>query len=158
MYVGAGIYRLGRRSPAARHGGVPIVALIAVMFCLRASFRGHFEPAVRASERALGAAVVEHVPLNQRVLIEVVDYGYFAVFAASGRPNDFVTDRSVDPRRSKQPNAFVSSSAVKARARIAGARFVAGRVSAATSGLGKSIYDDGRLGLWRLDSAKPGRP
>ncbi|MFP6683670.1 MAG: glycosyltransferase family 39 protein [Polyangiaceae bacterium] len=158
MYVGAGIYRLGRRAPAARHGGLPIVGLIAVMFCLRASFRGHFEPAVRASERALGAAVAGHVPPNQRVLIEAVDYGYFAVFAASGRPNGFVIDRSVDPRRPKQPSAFVSASALKARARIAGARFVAGRVSAATNGLGKSVYDDGRLGLWRLDSAKPGRP
>jgi hypothetical protein len=158
MYVGAGIDRLGRRSPAARYGGAPVVGLIAIMFCLRASFRGHFEPAVRASERALGAAVAGHVPPNQRVLIEVEDYGYFAVLAASGRPNDFVIDRSVDPRRSEQPSAFVSASAVKTRARVAGARFVVGRMSAVTDGLGTAVYDDGRLGLWRLDSAKPGRP
>lgn len=42
--------------------------------------------------------VAAKTPAGARVLVQAVDYGYFAIEAASGRPESFELDHSLDPR------------------------------------------------------------
>jgi hypothetical protein len=148
MYVGAWAQRFAARNSAVRHAGAVVVALLAAMFCLRAGFRGHFVD--RGPQRALGRAVAERVPRGEKVLLEVVDYGYFAVLAASGRPSDFVLDRSLDPRLPVEPGAFVQPATIEARRRAVAATFIAARRSQVTRSLGEPLFEVGGHALWRI--------
>jgi hypothetical protein len=61
----------------------------------------------RESEVEIGALVAAKTPPGARVLIQNVDYGYFAIEAASGRPEAFELDRNLDPRDPVQAPAFI---------------------------------------------------
>jgi hypothetical protein len=67
----------------------------------------------REAELAVGREVAARVPAGERVYLEVVDYGYFAVQAASERPWDFVLSGKVDPARGGE---VLGESVVRARA------------------------------------------
>lgn len=59
--------------------------------------------AQRDSEVAIGALLRDKTKPSDRVMIEATDYGYFAVQAASGRPEMFELDRDLDPRHPSPP-------------------------------------------------------
>jgi len=66
---------------------------------------------------------------GQKVLVEVANYGYFAILAGSGRPEDFIPDRSLDPRATLARSSFESVALLDARVDEIGARAVVGRRS-----------------------------
>lgn len=103
--------------------------------------------AARSDEERLGARVAEEPP--GAVLLEVRDYGYFAIQAASGSPARFVLDRTPDPRATTEPSSFRDEAALRERVRSTGARLVLGWESAATGWLGEPLAAAGALRLWR---------
>jgi len=74
----------------------------------------------REDEVRIGAAVAANVPAGAKVYVEVTDYGYFAVLARSGRPEDFVLDRDLDPRHPTEPRSFATADDLAAWARERG--------------------------------------
>ena len=88
---------------------------------LRATWLFKETVAHRRAELAIGQVVRDTVPAGERVFLEVVDYGYFAVLAASGRPWDFELSGKVDPARGGEA---LGEAEVKARAHAAGIRTV----------------------------------
>lgn len=76
--------------------------------------------ASRRDELAIGHEVAQRVPAGERVFLEVVDFGYFAVLAGSQRPWDFVLSGKVDPARGGEA---LGDEEVTVRAREAGATF-----------------------------------
>ena len=60
----------------------------------------------RSPELSLGRQIAERVPPGERVAIEPSDYGYFAIMAASGRPEMLTVTRSLDPRKKDEPRVM----------------------------------------------------
>jgi hypothetical protein len=89
--------------------------------------REHF--AHRADETAIGRAASTLVPPGERVLLEVTDYGYFAVMASFARPEDIVLDRSIDPRSGPSRSSFDDRAALSRRVAESGARFIIARAA-----------------------------
>ena len=52
----------------------------------------------RETEVELGQWLKAHVAPRQSVLIDPIDYGYFAIEAAMARPGSVLLGRSLDPR------------------------------------------------------------
>lgn len=106
--------------------------------------------AARGDEEAAGRAAATLARPGEPVLIEVADYGYLAVIAALGRPEDAVRDRSVDPRDAKRGSSFTDATAIEARVTSAGARWVVARVGdPARAALGEPIVRRGAWGVFR---------
>lgn len=84
----------------------------------------------REDHARAGAEVAAATRPGQKVLVEVVDYGYFAILAGSGRPEDFIPDRSLDPRTTLARSSFESVALLDARLDEVGARAVVGRRAA----------------------------
>lgn len=78
----------------------------------------------RESEVAMGRLVARETPADARVLIEVKDYGYFAIEASSGRPERFDTDRELDPRFRTAAPTYDSEAAFVRDLRARGFAFV----------------------------------
>lgn len=110
---------------------------------------GWYEGAPRPREVAAGRALAAAVPKAERVLVDTrdlggIDYGYYAVIAAFGRPLDAEIDRDQDPRKPRGASAFEDQERLRARlressaraalvwgeARVANARALGGRVVA----------------------------
>ncbi|UQA62396.1 glycosyltransferase family 39 protein [Polyangium aurulentum] len=103
----------------------------------------------RREEVAIGDAARSLVPPGERVLVEVVDYGHFAVTAALARPEDVVLDRDLDPRKPARASSFADRAALVGRLEETGARWLIGRPSAATAeALGPPRLVHGSFGLW----------
>jgi hypothetical protein len=134
VIAGALLVELQRAGGTRTRRGA-IAALVVVALLGGRSIRKRHPPAMapRGDEVAVADRVAAVVPAGERVLIEVVDYGYFAVQAGSGRPEDLVPDRDLDPRKEKVASAFRGQSALEARAREVGARWVVGRAPIAGS-------------------------
>lgn len=108
----------------------------------------------RQAEVAIGRAAAAAVPAGDKVLLQVEDYGYLAVVAATGRPEDVVPDRSPDPRLERAPSSFRSADALRARAAAVGARAVVARTDApAANELGAPLATIDEWGVWRVDVA-----
>jgi hypothetical protein len=101
----------------------------------------------RAAELAIGAAVAGD---RAAILLEVIDYGYYAVLAASGRPDAFVLDRRVGPRGPLGESSFRSHDALRRRIAEVSATHVVGRKGAATEPLGQPAQQTGAWALWEL--------
>ena len=85
------------------------------------------------------------------MLIEVADYGYLAVTAALGRPEDAVPDRSVDPRDGPSASSFSETAALRRRVVASGARWAAARPGApARAALGAPVAQRGAWALFRV--------
>jgi hypothetical protein len=81
----------------------------------------------RGDEEAIGHVLASVSRPGEPVLVEVADYGYLAVEAALGRPEDVVRDRSIDPRDAKVPSSFDDPGALAQRLAAAGARWAVAR-------------------------------
>ncbi len=81
----------------------------------------------RDGEEAIGRALAARARPGEPVLVEVADYGYLAVQAALGRPEDAIPDRSVDPREAKTASSFTDAAALRLRLVATGARWAAAR-------------------------------
>jgi hypothetical protein len=144
---------LGRRPAASLLGAwLPPLALVAALAVVR---RPPAEAAFaqRADEVALGAGLGRLVPAGEPVLVEAVDYGHFALAAASGRPEDLVIDRDLDPRLgSAPPDSFADADALARRSEGARARWLAGRAAAGAAVVavgGSPAFVAGGWVLWR---------
>jgi hypothetical protein len=113
----------------------------------------------RADEVAVGRAAAALVPAGEPVLIEVADYGYFAVLAAFGRPGDAVLDRSIDPRDPPAASSFDDGAALRRRAAEAGAAYFVARPAPAVEALaGPPLATSGGWALWMRPGATPRHP
>jgi 4-amino-4-deoxy-L-arabinose transferase-like glycosyltransferase len=111
--------RLGRREIT-----VLVASLALAMPFVRAwwLYKESFAP--REAEVAIGREVATKVEPGALVLVETIDYGYFAVQAASGRPESVKPEGRVDPVHGGAPMA---PHQLAIRARLRGARYVVGR-------------------------------
>jgi hypothetical protein len=90
------------------------------------------------------------------VLIEVADYGFLAVEAGLGRPEDAVRDRSVDPRDAKEPSSFDDVASLRRRLSNAGIRWAAARVGEPVrAAMGAPVETRGAWGLFHGMEAPP---
>jgi hypothetical protein len=102
----------------------------------------------RKDEVAIGRAAARTAHPGERVLVEAVDYGHFAVTAGLGRPEDSVIDRDLDPRRGQTLSSFEDPARLARKLAETGARHVIGRVSPATAQLGPPVVAHGAWALW----------
>ena len=152
VFVGAGLERAWRRAAArvrlGMAGALAALGLFGILalrpWCSRIDGFG-----ARADEVAIGRAARD-LEAGERVLVEVVDYGHYAVMAGSGEPERFELDTEVDRKLHGGPTSFASLHALRARLAESGARCAAGRVTPVTLGLGEPIATAGALGLWCL--------
>ncbi|MEZ4295620.1 MAG: glycosyltransferase family 39 protein [Polyangiaceae bacterium] len=83
----------------------------------------------RSPEEDIGALAAREAPAGRPIFIAgVQDYAYFAIFAGSGRPDDFVLDREIDPRKPPTDN---TPAALARRLRESGATHVIARIDGA---------------------------
>jgi 4-amino-4-deoxy-L-arabinose transferase-like glycosyltransferase len=153
VFVGAELSRRGREQ-SPRTVAVGIGACVAVLAMSALVVRPRVVPAEpfvdRTEQIALGRAVATVVPADALVLLQVVDYGYFAVLAASGRPESFILDRSVDPRHGGRGSSFGSADALQLRLHQTGASYIAADRRLAPAVAGGPIREVGPWGLWSV--------
>jgi len=151
VFIGAELSRRARvSSPRTVAVGLGLCAVVLAVGALVVRPRVvPADPFVDRNEQiALGRAVAMAVPPDARVLLQVIDYGYFAVLAASGRPESFIIDRSVDPRHGTRGSSFASAEALHIRLRQTCASFVVANRMARSAMAGSPIREVGRWGLW----------
>ncbi|AKT37507.1 hypothetical protein [Chondromyces crocatus] len=132
-----------------RRAGIAAVGLLLVggLFVRRYFRLEHFNP--RTDEVAIGQAAAAWVPEGQRVLLEVVDYGYFAVLAGLARPGEVVLDRSIDPRDPPVASSFLEPEGLRMRVKATGAGFFIARATEALEKVaGAPAVRQGAWGLW----------
>jgi 4-amino-4-deoxy-L-arabinose transferase-like glycosyltransferase len=124
------------------------VALAAALARPRAP-REDFTP--RGDEVAIGKAAAAEARPGEPILVEAADYGWLAVTAAFGRPEDVVPDRSVDPRDPRAASSFGDKAALRARIAASGARLVLAHreTAAAKKTLGAPVAIRGSWAMWR---------
>jgi hypothetical protein len=138
---------LPRAAPGQRKAALlGLAAVLGAGLLIRRAHTEGFLP--RHDEVALGRALRERARPGERVLVDVVDYGHFALTAALGRPEDVELDRDIDPRKPPVPSSFTDPEALARRLRETGARWVTGRTSSATATLGEPLIVVGPFGLW----------
>ena len=104
----------------------------------------------REDDVAMGERVAQRVPPGEPTLLEIRDYGYFALLAGSGQPESFVLDREIDPRLGEHGSSFESPARARARARELGVRFLVASADGAC-GLGAGLGTPrGRSRSWIL--------
>jgi hypothetical protein len=148
VYVGAGLTRIALAKGHARIavGLVSIAALPVGALVLRPWYARLDSMADREPEVAIGRAVRD-LPKSARVLIEVRDFGFFAVEAGSGRPDCFIADRTLDPRDGAQTTSFFDQRALRDKLASTRATHVVAAPSDATAWLGEPIAS---VKTWRL--------
>ena len=105
----------------------------------------------RSDEEAAGRAARPVTVPGEVLLVQAVDYGYLAVVASFGRPEDAVTDRPVDPREAPQPSSFDDEVALRAALARTSAKTVVARIdSAAVGSLGTPRAQLGAWAVWRV--------
>ncbi len=129
-----------------------LTILVFSLVIVRRWFRGEdFIP--RTHEVAIGAATRALVPPGERILVEVRDYGHFAITAALGRPEDVVLDRDLDPRKPASTSSFDDPTRLPRRLGEARARWILGRTeSPAVPAFGPPRLVHGPFGLWDAGS------
>jgi hypothetical protein len=136
----------GRATALALAGAVAVTAGIARRGPAREDFGR------RADEVAIGAEAAALARPGERVLVEAADYGYLAVTAALGRPEDTERDRSVDPREDPTPSSFTEATALRRRIAACGARWAVGRVGEPVrAALGEPVAERGAWGVYRVE-------
>ncbi|APR82142.1 Hypothetical protein A7982_07491 [Minicystis rosea] len=157
--AGANAYRAVLDAHARRgwSAAAPAIGMLAIAVGLAAFFgrsprRDAF--ADREGEVAVGKAAAALSRPGDRVLVEVPDYGYLAVIAGLGRPEDAVPDRSVDPRDAKVASSFVDAEAIRARVAESNVRWVvARRTDTARAALAPEEAVRGVWGVFRVQGA-----
>lgn len=135
----------GMRVVAAATG---LAVLLVSLVIVRRWFRGE-DFAVRQDEVAAGSFAKEALGSGDRILVDVVDYGYFAFVAAFGRPEDAVLDRDLDPRSPKRVSSFDKRDALLRKIDEARVRWVMAHVaSPAAKTFGPPEFVHGNFGVW----------
>jgi 4-amino-4-deoxy-L-arabinose transferase-like glycosyltransferase len=107
----------------------------------------------RSGEEAAGAAAREIAAPGEPAFVEIVDYGFLAAVASFGRPEDAVTERSIDPREEAQASSFADPTALAAALERVKPRVVVARMdSAAPTVLGAPLSVHGAWGVFPLTS------
>jgi hypothetical protein len=146
--------RLAARRPALAIpiALAPALALALAVVLVRPPERASY--AQRGDEVGIGIALGRQLHGGRRALLEVADYGYFAVLAASGRPEQVVLDRSIDPRRPAEPSSFAAPDALARRLADLRPDLVVARAPAPDAppipGLAVA-FRAGAWALWRLE-------
>ena len=123
-----------------------VVGLAAALARPRVPAEGFAE---RRDEAAIGAAAAAAAHPGDAILVEVADYGWLAVAAGLGRPEDVIPDRSVDPRAPREPSSFDDAGALSRRVTGSGARFVVAHAAEQVNEvLGRPIAVRGAWALW----------
>jgi len=150
-----GLWLYTRSSPRSRRAVALWLAvfILPMALGLRRAIRME-DYAERGDEVAVGLAAGAALPPGEKALIEVVDYGYFAVIAAFARPEDAVIDRSIDPRGGPAPSSFVDHAALLRRLEQSGARYFIARL-ASPAVVAPPEQARGSWGLFRASSAGP---
>lgn len=162
LAIAAGDLGLRIARDAPRRARPPIAAGLAAWILLAALVlrpwlrREHL--ASRDDEIAIGRAAAAVVPAGERVLLEVVDYGYFAVIAALARPEDVVLDRSIDPRGGEARSSFEGGAALSKRLADTGARYIIARAtpSSAAASIGRASAVRGAWAVYVAEDAASG--
>lgn len=97
VFVGALLVEGLRQQRLGRpfHRMVFAALLFPIGFGLRSWVLYREAYAQRETELAIGAEVKRHVPPNEKVLVEVLDYGFYAIEVGAERPWSFVESRQV---------------------------------------------------------------
>ncbi|MEM6789931.1 MAG: hypothetical protein AAF715_20595 [Myxococcota bacterium] len=111
----------GPRRRVVALAGLAVIVLGATVLRPWYARRDRFTP--RTAEVAVGVAT-RNGP--GPVLVEVVDYRFYAIEAGSGAPGRFIRDRTIDPRGPVPANAFSSPAHLRRRIVETGARAVVG--------------------------------
>jgi hypothetical protein len=156
VVVGAAIVAgLGATSRASRlkSAGLVLAAMAVATVVGRAHPSDEAASVDRSDEVAIGEAAARMVAPGERVLIEVVDYGYLAVLAGFGRSEDIVVDRDIDPRRAVRASSFASPEALGVRVAEARASVVVGKRAAPG---GVEVEVRGAWSAWKASRAGSG--
>lgn len=136
----------GRHGRRVAVGLAGLVALGAVILRPWFARLDRFTP--RTDEVAIGAEVAART--RGPVLLEVVDYRFYAIEAGSGDPGRFVRERSIDPRLVVPPNAFATPAELRRRIRETDAKAAVGTTATTAPVLGPPATEAGRWGLFIL--------
>ncbi len=106
LALGHAIVALARspeRAPSRRTVAIVVIAVAGLSFPVRRWVLQGESFARRDAEVDIGRVFARSVPPGSRALLGVSDYGFFAIQAASGRPEDLVPDHKIDPARPTDP-------------------------------------------------------
>jgi hypothetical protein len=150
LLMGAALVRVARAAQQTTLGWVPLAALGTAMITgVLVRWRVPDEAFLpRRDEAAIGRAAAERLPPGEKLLVEAADYGHLAVVAGSGRPEDVIADRSVDPREAARASAFENEATLRARMQEVGATAFAARQASVPEELGRPVAESGVWGLW----------
>lgn len=133
-------------------GAAALAVLVSSLVIVRRWFRGE-DFTVRQDEVATGNFVRQTIPQGEPILVDVVDYGYFAFLAAWGRPEDAVLDRDLDPRKQKLRSSFEDRASLLKRIDETHVRWIVGSLSSpAVKALGPPQFVHGQFGVWREEA------
>lgn len=107
----------------------------------------------REDQAAIGRAAAALSRPGEKVLLEVEDYGYLAVIAGLGRPEDALPERSIDPRLPPAPNRFADPRALTGLLATTEARWAVARLREDHGALGPALIIHGPLGIHRLGAS-----
>lgn len=128
--------------------GAATSVLVFSLVIVRRWFRGE-DFTVRQDEVAAGLFTRQTLPDGEKILVDVVDYGYFAFVAALGRPEDAVLDRNLDPRLAKQGSSFDDLTSLQHKVEETNVRWIfASLTSPVVKTLGPPEFVHGKFGVW----------
>ena len=154
IYVGAGV-RAALRDRRRHWFALLVLAVLPMGQVILRPWYARLDGFIdRSAEIAIGERAAE-VAGRERVLLEVLDYGFFAVQAGSGNPDLFVVDRSIDPRKPRGHSSFGASATIRQRAARDGVEWVVARVTPVTNRLGSATVEIPPWGIWRLSDPSP---
>lgn len=135
-------------------GTIAIAVLVFSLVIVRRWFRAEGFTA-RHEEVAAGSFARQTLAPGEKILVDVVDYGYFAFVASFGRPEDAVLDRDLDPRSPKHASSFEDQTVLLRKIEATGVHWIAANVSSrAVEHLGSPKFVHGQFGIWHESSWK----
>jgi hypothetical protein len=149
IYLGAGAHQALRTRSRRLYALATFTAVLGSAVILRPWYARLDSFITRRDEIAIGAAAAHHTKPGDRILLEVLDYGRFAIEAGSGDPRRFIPDRHLDPRTTT-PSSFADEPTLRARWGAARATHVVARRTPTTQFLGPPLASEGPWSLWRL--------
>ena len=129
-------------------GAAAVGVLLFSLIIVRRWFRGE-DFTVRQDEVSTGHYASQVLRPGEKILVHVVDYGYFAFVAAFARPEDTVLDRDLDPRSPKSVSSFDDRAALLRKLEAERVSWVVAHVSSpAAKTLGPAQFVHGGFGVW----------
>jgi Dolichyl-phosphate-mannose-protein mannosyltransferase len=147
LYVGAAAAQLHDLSRSWRlYAGLAVAFVVTLGAAVLRPWYARLDSwADRGGATSIGLAAAK---VEGQVLVEVRDYGFYAVQAGSGEPWRFTPERSIDPRGDIPVSAFADVDRLAERA-APFAAVVAQRTDITEAALGQPHATAGSWGLWR---------